>query len=496
MPSSGRRRSWFNLAAALGAAFALGVWQLSFVREPPVRRYVHPASLGLCQDMRAFFYFFYYFNQFPVGAYFDDPPPTTTEQLSAFVKAHPERLVMDFSWPCNTARYGDYGKIFLFIPAALARGGPDSPSVRLFNILFFVVALEAALLALWRHGYPMLGILLALLVGSDPFQLFEVYLHDNILSLPISTALLTLAMHVRFLTGRAGIDRSAWAIPAVSGVMLASMREVRTEPALMVAALPFVYLTVPRERLSKRVGLVLVLAASYALTAHAWRLYFDRKFEDAKAFVTKAGGEPYTGPRSQYHTVWHNLFVGLGDFGTQLGYRWDDRAAYAYATPILQQRYGRAVTYGGTGYYFQQSYDRRGLYRVSPLDFPEYEQVLRAKVLGDVLRHPMWYLGILRMRVRAIMWYTTPVSVAHGGWRAGRPFSGWFAVPTLLGVALWRKPFFVKLLCFTFPLSLTPLLIFSGGGTTHYAIFHLVTLCVWAQIVLDTLRRVLPRRSP
>jgi hypothetical protein len=480
---------------ALGVAGAVGVWQLSFVRDADRLNaaYRQRASVGLCTDMPAFFPFFYYFGLFPVAGRTVFPALETREDFADFIKRHPERLIMDFSGPCNTARYGDYGKIFLFLPATLAGGSAAKPSVRLFNVLFFIVALEATLLALWREGYPMLGTLLAVLIGSHPLQLYEVYAHENVFSMPISTALLMLALHARFLTGRAAIDRTAGAVAIASGVILASIRQVRTEPALMALALPLVYLTIPRERLPKRLALILALALGYALTAQAWRVYFDRKIQEATAFVAAAGGDPYTGPRSQYHTVWHNLFLGLGDFDTERGYRWDDLAGYRYAIPILQREYGRPVTWQGSSYYLDQSYDARGQYMVSPLDFPEYYDVLRAKVTSDVRHDPLWYIGILWKRVEAIMSGTTPASLAGGAWRVGVPLSGWLVLPTLVAALLGRRPFFVKLLWFTFPLSLTPLFIFSGRGTTHYALFHLMMLAVWVQALVDAIGR---RRAP
>src|SRR5262245_7067471 len=101
------------------------------------------------------------------------------------------------------------------------------------------------------------------------------------------------------------VDRAAWAIAAVSGIVLASLRAVRTEPALMIAALPFVYLGIAPARLTRKLALVLVLGTAYGVAAFAWRAYFDRKFEQARAFVEQAGGIPYTGPRSRHHSVWH-----------------------------------------------------------------------------------------------------------------------------------------------------------------------------------------------
>ena len=38
--------------------------------------------------------------------------------------------------------------------------------------------------AFWRLRKPLLGVLLVLLLGSDPFQVFEVYRNNNVLGWP------------------------------------------------------------------------------------------------------------------------------------------------------------------------------------------------------------------------------------------------------------------------------------------------------------------------
>ena len=452
--------------------------------------YREGTALGLCADVRIFFPYFYYFDQLPVGAIGvgRQPEPFTQEAARALIQRSGSLFRNDFSNPCNTARYGDLAKVFLFWPAALLRGHPMPPSVLPATALLFVAGLSAVLIGFWRAGYATLGLLIVLFVGSNPFQVFEVYSRENIFSLPISTALLVLGAHVRLMTDGGKIDRWAWLTAALTGVFLASVREVRTDSALLALSVPGIYLTVRGSPWHRKLALVAVFAVSALLTAQTWKGYFERKYSEAQEFVRSAGGQPYTGPRDQHHAVWHNVFLGLGDFDTEKGYRWDDRLAYDYAIPMLRSRYQVNYTYSG-GFYFEDSYDQTRENLISPQDLPEYAEIIREKVVGDVVADPGWYLGILGQRLLAIMSRTTPVGVGFGSWWMGTPFTGWLLVPTLIAVVVLRKEFLAKLLLFSFPLSLSPLLVYCGPGSTYYAIFHILTLCVWFQLLIDALSR-------
>jgi hypothetical protein len=475
------------------------LWQLSFFLDPKRLPwdYQEGTALGMCTDVEVFFLFFYHFDQLPVGVIDAVPPPEPFDAETAreLVRASGHRLRNEFAEPCNTARYGDLGKVFLFFPAALARGSPTPITVVPATASLFVAGLLCVLVGFWRAGYAALGVLIVLLAGSNPFQLFEVYRRENVFSLPISTALIVLGTHVRWMADRGRIDGWAWLTAALTGAFLASVHEMRANSALMALAVPGIYLTIGGSPWRRRLALVAVFAASLALTAQIWQAYFEAKHAEARDFVRSLGGQPYTGPRTQHHPLWHNLYLGLGDFDTEKGYAWDDRLAYAYAAPILRSRYGLDYTYSGD-YYFEESYDGAGAYPISPQDLPEYIEIIRQKVFDDVLGDPGWYLGILWQRIRAIMSQTTPVGMMIGNLWVGIPFSGWFVVPTVIGVVAARKAFLAKLLVFSFPLSLTALLIYCGPGATHYAIFHILTLGVWLQLLLEALRRRRAARSP
>ena len=76
-----------------------------------------------------------------------------------------------------------------------------------------------------------------------------------------------------------------------------------------------------------------------------------------------------------------------------------------------------------------------------------------------------------------------------GRGRPGPGWSAWLALP-LLGWIVWRRELFLgKVLAFTVPMSLVPLFIYSGGGTTYYALFPAVSAAIVASRLLTRIAR-------
>jgi hypothetical protein len=474
-PASPGGRRWL-VPVAVSAVIA--IWQFSFnsASPEPRRPYAMTASMGLCADAPLFFYYFHHFGLFPVGA-LEVPQLGPSKQAAAdFVAHHGDRLVMDFGWPTNTPRFGDYAKLFLFYPDLWLRGDPSHPSAIPFNELLFIVALLAVFWAFWLEGYGRLGALIVVLVGSDPFQIVETYGRGNIFSIPISVALLALAAHLRFLTRRKGIDALAWTIAIVSGVALATFREIRAEAGIIAISAIAAYL-VARAPLAKRLLLVVGFVLAFAITGAAWSTYWAGKFTQAERFVARAGGQVFRAPRGPHHAFWHAVYCGLGDYGADRGFSWDDRVAFRWATTRdpatnpdpLPFHYVR-------GYYLEETFD--GVHHIAPTDLPEYHRLVRARVLTEVRQHPWWYGGVLFRRAVAIQRDATPAALSLGSITLALPGAGWVTGPVLL-FALWRRRYFhAMLILFLLPLSAVALLVYSGKGMTSYGIAHLVALAV------------------
>ena len=239
-----------------------------------------------------------------------------------------------------------------------------------------------------------------------------------------------------------------WLIPIAIGALLGTVRQIRPEPVAIVVCAAAACLLVARASWWRRAALAAVLVASFLASSRAWLAYFDYKFEEARQVVAAAGGKVYQGRRDRYHTFWHPLWCGLGDFGQKYGYEWRDKAAATYARPIVQERYREMGREPDLRYLFWD---------------PVYNDVLGEKVVHDISHDPLWYLGVLARRLGRILTWTTPVRLSAGPWSADLPWNGLATVPVVLVLAWTRSWPLLKVVLFPLGTSIRAA-VFSGDG--------------------------------
>lgn len=465
------RRRPFAAVFLLGGCVFILLWQFFFIRQAldlDTTWRLGGAS-GLRMDPK-FVYFYHYLGLFPV---------TTEKQDLAYSEAWARELVARQGKTLRmekgfTIRGGELGKLFLYLPDIALSGSAENPAVWPCNALVFIAALEALFLAFCRIRQPLLGLFTVLLLGSHPFQLYEVYAHENVFGWPISTALLVLALHLPLLGTRAPGRAWLWGVPILTGALLATVRLVRTEPVAIGLSATLVYLTIARPW-RVRLALVTLLGLAFAATAAAWGAWFEAKFAQAAECVAAAGGEVYRGPRWQHHLFWHPVWCGLGDFDDRYGHRWDDRAAHAYAWPILTRRPGNDwPALDPSGYATAGYWDKARAYAKYPCEHPDYARVLRDEVLGDIARDPAWYLRILGRRLWRVIAETTPTRLAFGRRWIDLPMHGLVFVPLLGFLAANRSWTLVRIAVFLVPTVLPALAIYSGSGMSYHGCHHLM----------------------
>ena len=390
-------------------------------------------------------------------------------------------LVNDLNSPCTTARLGDYGKIWLLLPEALWRG-PDAATARWPTRTLFLASLLATWAAFCAVRRPVMGGIIVLLVGSDPFQLFEAYSNNNIFSLPITVALAALATHARLLAANPPPLRRLWIWPIAAGAVLATVREIRLEPALIGLSLIAVYLTIKGLPLTKRATLAGVLIVTFYVTSAAWGIYWDAKFAQARRFVADHGGHPLPSAPMRHHNIWHTLLCGLGDYDHKYGHVWSDDPTYASVMTTVM-REDPSVRYSG-GRFLEAFHDPEHLYPIHVCELPAYGAAARHNFLGAIRGDPRWYARILGRRLIRIMNETTPLSIELGIMRLSFPLPGWIVLVALAAALAARDGFAIKVILFTAPLSLTALCMYSGIGNTYYAIFHLIAIAVLIELAV------------
>lgn len=438
---------------------------------------------GLNEDRR-FFFFLYHLGLYPVATKAALRADTKTE-AERVLHAYPEVLFQDMG---TTFRSGDRGRTFLYFVDAWLRHDAITPSVKPANRYAFTFALCALFTAAWAIGWTARGALLVALLGSNPFQLWVTYVHENIFSWPITTMVLFLAIHLPLLERKREVPSwYPWAAAAVTGLLMSVIRNFRSDPTTLLAAAVLIYVTMSWRTWRTRLACSALLVASLAVGSRAGTAYLEHKFTKAAAAVAAVGGSAYPGPREYAHEFWHPVWCGLGDFDTKYGYEWQDLTAYRSALPTLQ-RQNPGLEF--VPYLIQPRFwDAQKVYPVMFFETPGYHDIIRNKVLGDIRRDPKWYLEILQKRVERIFERTSPVGFATADrqfYASGR-LVGLACIPLLFVLLLTRRWTELKLLLFSTPLSIPALIVYSDGGMTLFGSFHVFGLFIGVSLAAETL---------
>lgn len=468
-PTAGHR----HLLLLFGVLVAIFLWQQSFanVSARLDSRYANKASVGVHHEGR-FAYFLYYLNLFPVATTITNPP-LSLDGAKDIVLRQPATLVQDLTY---TWLSGDYGKVFPHLYDAWLKGAPWNVSMTPFNRMLFTLSLCTLFLSLWTVGRPQLGLLLVVLLGSNPFQLFEVHAHDNVHGLTISTAIIVLAAHIPVFRRAWRPHIYYWLLPVMTGVFVATIRMIRSEPAPIILAAMIAYLAAFPWSWKRRFLTVGLLGVAFLGSSLGWSKYFSGKFEESKSYLKQHGGHPFPGQLRLHHHFWHPIWCGLGDFDHKYGYVWSDKAALRYATPILEQEYKINVPVYDVEqrYPADEYFDEARVYKKLPFHIAEYDEVARRKVLRDIASDPVWYINIIAKRIWRVLDVTTPVRISWGTWRRRLPMHGAGMVLLALLLLVLKEGFLLRLLLFTLPTCITAVLIYSGDGTSYYGIYHLI----------------------
>lgn len=505
-PPSGRRQrfalrasdpQWLRLGRIGSVIFLvagcliISAWQADLVakRETLDRSFALDTRFtGFVPDWALrYFYFEYYTGLYPVASLGPAKEFVWNEAGARRLLEDEPRLVNEYVLYLRT---GDLARIYLLYPGAWWEGSPRDATLIPFNFLLGAGALLALFVSFSFQQHRLLGSLLVALLGSHPMVLAELFM-NQVLGYAIPCASLLLAINAPILLGQ---QRSRWTfvLPVVSGIALASIREVRSEPAMVGAAVAAGYLLVPHSW-RRRAVLVLLLVLAFGTTGRLWAAHWDRSFDEARRAVEAGGGTPFTGPWNKHHVLWHSLWCGLGDFDTRHGYEWDDRVAFQYGIPEVNRRFGTSYEIADNEKWLRQVHAEARYHQIRPETLPEYNTVIRDKVLSDIASDPLWYAGILTRRAIRLLSQTTPIRLGASGAVVDLPFSGWLLLPALVALAALRSWDQLAVLGFFLSTSLTPLLVYSGWNLAYASSYHLalfsLAACWLANGLSDTFKR-------
>lgn len=461
-----------RLKSLLVGLLIILLWQgtLAVVPKLTTSKMSLRASSGMPIEFTRFFYFYKYLDLFPMATEIGPEQLQDSKAAAeAVVVEHPETLVMDIN---HAIRAGDLGKIFLFLPSGWF-GSVKNPTVHWLTAPLFMFSLMFLFYRFWADRKTKFGFFIVLALGSTTFMSYETYRNENIFSIPVSIALLLMGLHFNLLKLRKESLFKVTLLALFSGVLLGVLHHVRIENVLIALSLLVLYLFNKQQRWFVNLLVTLLFVFSFWEASQRVSHYISHKFTITEEFVKKSGGNVFAGPRHMTHNFWHAIYCGLGDFDWKFNYRWDDRAAAEYAAPILYEKYGiivpKLINYGVSEEYYDQAHK----YYKRPYERPEYGEVIKAKVIGDIEGHPFWYLSILILRGLRALVDSSGVS----------PFLGLlFGIPIpmlvalIYGIRLWRERnwFLLRFIAFPLPLLGVGLLVYSGGGTFYYCFSNIL----------------------
>ena len=473
--------------------FLILLWQLQFYLNPKKidNSYTRPNTAGLrAIFLKHFLYFYYYLGLYPLVPYITPieyteegkinqkitepnlvlPIEYSKEGALNLLKNHGEIIHMDLE---NVILWGDNVKTLMFFPDVIIRGTAINPSVKTFNALFFIFSLVLLSISFYYIKKPLLGIILILLLGSNPYQLYEVYGNENLFGVHISTLMILLAINLPFLLPKEKIKPRHLSLIAISGIIMGTMAHIRMEILTLLASCFLIYFFIPKTNIKNKILCCLIFLASFSLTEQMWVKYFDYKFTQAQKVVESIGGNPFLYPelRKNHHTIWHSILLGFSDFDTKYGYKWDDMTAYEYAAPILNQR-GVSLP------------EDKEVWSV----LPEYQQIMKEKAINQIKNDPVWYFNIIKNRINALFEKTVPIGININYYFPKVMIPKIFLILSVIILIIFlivsKKFILLKILLFSFPISMVTILIQASNNTTNMSVFHIFTFAIYIYIFI------------
>jgi hypothetical protein len=345
------------------------------------------------------------------------------------------------------------------------------PSVVPATSALFITGLVAVLVAAFFNRRFILGTALVVFVGSYKLQLFWSYFADNVHGLLISSMLLVLAINFRFVCQQRVSPRNRdWMLAVTSALVIGSIRTARGDCLPLAVSIVLLYL-ISGQRWYRRIGLSLAFVGSLLLVSTSFDVYFMYKLRQSQNFITSVGGKIYGSGYTLHHSFWHPVAAGLGDFGTDRGFTWDDGSTYRLGLDRVNQVMGRRFVI--EQYYFVEPLMKPEQW-IKPEALPEYDQAVGEVVVNTIREHPLWYLTILYKRAKLLLQSMRDIRVGLSLGEVSLPFTPWLLPVVLVVGVLLKKLDYLKLILLAAPTAFIPIFIYSGHGTAFLSIVHLV----------------------
>lgn len=322
----------------------------------------------------------------------------------------------------------ELGISFLTILSAMVRGKFYPVTIKNINLVIYMLGILLLFFSLLQVKRYFLSIVLPLVlmfhpsllgifggtVHSSPGIFSMVYLENHIIY-PLLALIIISAIYIPFLFDCKLSTCSYWLRVGMSLVLLCFFVLIRGLALPIIGSIFFALLVYNPENLSFKkviwknlIKAVLVVVCFFAFKGLVIFGLKQFQFYSAKKLNLPLSQEQIA--KSDFsHAIVHSLWCGLGDFGSDKGYEWNDRAAYKFAIDrdeILRKGERDQIEKCRFGAVFRRYYTfgLREDYTFSDVFFAanRYNKIIGDKVFADISGDILWYLKILGKRISRI----------------------------------------------------------------------------------------------
>lgn len=397
------------------------------------------------------------------------------QEAALILRDHGESLRMEY---VRTLRCGERMVKVMKWPLMLIRGTPYKASHHTVISFLFISSLILLTLALCRYAPAPLFIFLPVFLSSSGFLAGSVYYKRVTLGLLPIGVIFAIALFCPLIFGKSVRTGSVIIRALIFSALMVVLVNIRS-PAMAAMVSPAIALALyPRFKIWNRLAMIAVLLASFVAFEKLFDYWWNYNYDRTSRILEKVGGTPFKGPRISRMPFWHSIWCGLADFDDQLGYQWRDAQAFRYGLPILKERgYFPEEDIMETGY-FGGIYS--GLY---PWDIPEYDGIIRARIVSDIRENPGWYADILFRRAKRILLENEPPGFLFGNFRLRIPATILFYLLALAAVpAIGPRPY-ATLALSVLPSAAVAFFCTTFGGQQFKSILHIVLLALLATAI-------------
>ena len=482
------RSDFFSYKTAIILAVlivSIGVWQYTIYKGIDSATYIGKTyartdATGLnFAAGSSFTYFYYYLGLYPLAVLDANGLDYSKNGAIKALVGGGVPLALDNSF---YILWGEHGKSLLLLLDAAIKNSPEFISVRDINFLFFVLALAALAICSITTKQVALGISLVILVGSNPFLIYELYGRENIFGLGaiVLIAAFSLLMPIIFLDQKPH-RFYLYGSAIFLGVMFGFIQHTRSEYTVVILSCLFVYWVTKHFAIREKLTLTALLLVSLYITTAGLEAYFTNKLKTTYTTLSQLGlasqEQIATAGNATYHTFWHPFYIGLSDFDDKYGIQWSDKMAYDKAEKYLMTVNPEKFT----------TLPNIEMWSVQP----EYNAFIRSEIIKLISHDPLWYARIVLKRVGALFGRAAPLGLQIGPHFYKLPFSGWLFFP-ILAYLIWKKDVnMLTVAIFPLTLSLPIILIHASRGITNMSLYHVFGTAIVINLAVNCLKEKL-----